>query len=419
MVPRRGFDEAAVLDVEETVRAIKADERERDTWRFFYYFNRDKGIARRMTRREWIERYVRIRDIQGNVIPLKLNRAQRRLEAWVLRMERRGMPVRIVILKARQMGFSTYVQAVFFERIMRGVNVRALIVAHKDITSKRLLEMARFMAKRISKGAGEFWDLKFEGWARGRIAIAQPIMGDLVVASAEEDDPAHGFTYQCLHLSETSRWPRPENTVRGILPPLHPVPGTYGFSESTANGDTGWFREQFWSAWKERGKPLDARRSGWVALFFPWIDHYEYRWTQTYGHGRELPEELVDEIRATLDDEEAELLKMTCRYRGLGEMKVDYDQLAWRRRKIAELESAAKGQSGIDLFHEQYPVRPEEAFLASGRPLFDTSKIDAMIAGTAEEDPAWQGELLDYGDTSSLPAMTAEALVTKMKQGIG
>jgi len=42
-------------------------------------------------------------------------------------------------------------------------------------------------------------------------------------------------------------------------------------------------------------------------------------------------------------------------------------QLAWRRREI--------GESGLDLFKQEYPSVPEEAFLTTGRPVFNPEII--------------------------------------------
>lgn len=59
----------------------------------------------------WALKCVTIRDkMSGEDIPLRLNAPQRRLLAAFERQRRRGLPIRTIILKARQWGGSTLVQ---------------------------------------------------------------------------------------------------------------------------------------------------------------------------------------------------------------------------------------------------------------------------------------------------------------------
>jgi hypothetical protein len=84
--------------------------------------------------------------------------------------------------------------------------------------------------------------------------------------------------------------------------------------------------------------------NGYTAVFIPWF------WDE--GYQTEAPADMVH------TPEEEQLVK-------------DYDlsneQLAWRRRKIAE--------NGIELFKQEYPATPEEAFLTSGRPVFNSTQL--------------------------------------------
>ena len=62
----------------------------------------------------FIRRFLKIRDKEGQLIPLVLNEPQRRLYGVVKEQWEAGKPVRIIILKARQMGFSTVTSAIVF-----------------------------------------------------------------------------------------------------------------------------------------------------------------------------------------------------------------------------------------------------------------------------------------------------------------
>ncbi|MBQ3276576.1 MAG: hypothetical protein IJH47_05935 [Oscillospiraceae bacterium] len=63
--------------------------------------------------REYIEGWLKIRTKSGAVIPFRLNPAQEKLYAVARAQQDAGKPVRIIILKARQLGFSTLTEATF------------------------------------------------------------------------------------------------------------------------------------------------------------------------------------------------------------------------------------------------------------------------------------------------------------------
>jgi hypothetical protein len=311
--------------------------------------------------------------------------------------------VRVIVLKARQMGFSTYAVAVLFERLIRDSNIRALIVAHKRDTSIALLDMVHTARKWMPCGDGS-WALKETSRARYRVSWADPIGSAIDLTSAEVDEPGHGFTCQAVNMSETSRWPDAYKKAKGVLQIIPDRPGTIAFSESTANGAAGWFYDEFNAAWDERHLPLGhaKRESSWVAMFYPWFWHHEYRWTQTYGSGRSLPKLLKIEIRKTMDDEERWLLKQKFLRKGLGWVKVDIDQLAWRRLTIR-----SKCSNSIVVFNEQYPSRPELAFQASGNPAYDTEQIQRLlkIVTQTEHHPVWRGAIQDTRPVSVMNPM--------------
>lgn len=404
----QAIPEEASIAIEETVAAAVKEiagtkttkELHANGYRYWYYFSRKHGYYRAMRPREWIERYVKIRDKSGTIRPLILNRSQRLFYARVLRMVRAKVPVRIIILKARQLGFSTLIQAIFFEQFCRDSQVRALIIAHKKDTSTNLLQMAHTMREWMSRpdgwgervlGERERYGMRFK-WssaARFQVSLGEPYWNSELITSAETQDPSHGHTFSLLHMSETSRWQNAGQVIKGILNTLPMTPGSMAFSESTANGDSGYFRDTFDEAWRQRDLSMrDSKRTTpWDAMFFPWYQHEEYYWSKTIAPGESLTEEMAREIRDSLDEEEQVLLRQTYLARGEGIRKVNYDQLLWRRMKIQEL----GGQ--VDEFHEQYPAFPHEAFLASGRPAYDGKEIRRRMS--AASGPLWRGDLCD------------------------
>lgn len=146
------------------------------------------------------------------------------------------------------------------------------------------------------------------------------------------------------------------------------TPGSAVFVESTANGVSG----EFYNLWQGavRGE------NGFIPIFIPWFVTAEYRETVPPEFERTpVEEELVEKYG--LDDE----------------------QLMFRRRKVA--------QNGVELWQQEYPSNADEAFLTTGRPVFDTNKLAERIRTAPEpigrmgligneftDDP--RGELLVY-----------------------
>lgn len=374
---------------EKVAKVAGTDVRYADNLLFTSYFTKQGGLFN-PNRREWIERYFTIKPKAASLQLLKLNPVQRRLHGLVERMKRLGIPVRVIILKARQAGISTDVQAIMFEEVLREKNRRGLIVADTDDRAEMLLRIANTARKNMPKHPeGDVWNFRMDSRAAYQLAWSDPINGSIEITSSQTSGAGRGGTLDVLHLTETAFWRDAAEQAVGILESLPDLPGTMAFNESTANGDSGWFRDEFWRSWEERHVPLMDRKSSWVALFIAWWEHDEYRWTRTFGVGRTLPPSLVMDIHKTLDEEEEWLLTQKYFVRGVGWKNVDYDQLAWRRKKIADY----SGKGGRSMFDQEHPSRPEVAFMASGAKVFDAEKIQRMLREV--RPPVWRGTLED------------------------
>lgn len=393
MTQRELTQEDIALYADEARRkASGEDPRLKQNYLFERLYDAERGHYTRkaFTRHAWIESNFTIKPKNRPLELLVANQTQRRLEAMILRMERARMPVRIATLKARQEGISTYAQAIMFEVILREKNAKGAIVADTDDRAEMLLGIANTARRNMPKDDGECWDFKMRSKAAYQLVWDAPIDGSITITSAETGGAGRGGTLRICHLSEVAFWKEASVTAAGLLESVPDMPGTIAIAESTANGDSGWFRDIFWKAWEERHVPLLERKSPWVAMFFPWWEHDEYRWTNTFGGGRALPDALVEEIKRTLSEEEEWLLKQSYFTRRKGWQRVDFDQLAWRRKKIVDFEE----KGGLTFFNQEYPSRPEVAFMATGSKVFDPEKLQAKIR--AARGPLWRGSLDEH-----------------------
>lgn len=393
-------------------------------------------LKRTLSRREWIEQFFPVRTLTGAIVRLKLNPTQRRMECWILRMERAGVPTRMIILKARKMGISTYVQAVMFEMNLRGEHMRGLIVADNGDRAALLLQIAnvartQMERERMSDGRSVPWNFRLPSKATYSMVWDRPMYCEVKITSAETDNPGRGMTPSIVHLSETAFWQDAAKAQASVMSGLPSLPGTMAFDESTANGASGKYHDDFWRAWRTRDEPLRERTELWQAVFFAWFEDPNYHWTKSYGLGRELTHKMEVDIQMSLTDEERWLLKQTYtrrwspsdewehkivwdiwelviengkivgtketykagrrvwRRKGVGKQPVTLDQLAWRRAKIVDKECAGN----LDIFNREYPSRPEVAFLATGRPVFDPNVMELLSKNVGEIKPLFTGFL--------------------------
>lgn len=329
-------------------------------------------LKARMRRREWIESHVMIRDKRGKLVPMVYNPAQRRLEAWVLRMERAQIPVRIVALKCRQIGWSTYSEAFALYMCLHEAYMSALIVADTQERAKMLLQIAHIAREHIPRfdDDKESWEFKMKAEARYSIAWAAPMNSEIQITSSESGSAGRGGTRRFVQMDEKAFWTDAQEVMAALGPSLPSMPGTYGFSISTANGDYGLFRDEFMAAWKLRhikfADRLKSIETAAIAIFFAWFENPEYRWTVQFNQKR-LPDELAAEIEKSLDEEERWLLEQRYFQRGVGWKQVDLDQIAWWRAALHG--DVCHGDRNMR--RQEYAYSPETCFVSSGRRVFD------------------------------------------------
>lgn len=399
----------------------------RDNHRFLRLFGYDDPLVVRVSgsgkrtplrRRQFIERFCMIRTKRDELLPLVMNAPQRLLEAAQIRQERARRPVRQVVLKARQVGYSTIIEGYVVERTVRRRRTKAMIVAHDDETSGEVLQMAHLMKDEMPRGKGKKWKWRMKHGATYHIAFGDPIGGQIKIASAQKKHPGRGFTMSFLHASEVAFWPDAELKAQSLLNVLLDRAGTYCFMESTANGDTGFFFDTFWKAWEQRDVPIARRETMWNAIFIPWFALDEYAWSKTFGDGQELPADIALGILNTLTKHEAWLLEQkrfrrwrpddeweeverngarVWRRKHVGWQPVTLDQLAWRRRIIEDkMGGKALDPDSWKGFQAEFPATPEEAFQATGQQTFNRKLIQDAIERTYAPD--FVGDLVDLAD---------------------
>lgn len=207
---------------------------------------------------EWrLDHLYTIVDDQAREIPFRLNAEQRQFLA--------NLHDRNIILKARQLGFSTELCLMGLDQSLFNANFNAAIIAHS-------LEDAG----KLFRGKVQFAWERLPDALRSHIGLRSETAGGMVFGNGSSivvDTSARSQTLQFLHISEfgkiCAKFPeRAKEIVTGSFPAV--APGGIITVESTAEGQEGRFHDLTMTALQAQQErraltPLDFRLH-----FFPW-----------------------------------------------------------------------------------------------------------------------------------------------------
>jgi hypothetical protein len=295
------------------------------------------------------ELFLKILDKEKRLTPFRWNKAQAHFHA-----NRTG---RDLILKARQLGFSTYVQGEMFRRTVTQTRTTITLAHDADTTAK-----LRIMADR-------YWEnCKFNSiqparkYANASMTTYPEFDSVVTIATAGNVETGRGDTYTDMHGSEVAFWKDAEKIIAGAMQGGSPDV----VLESTPNGAQGFFYERCMEAY--RGDSV------WTLHFYPWW------WDDAYR--------LLAPADIEYTEAEAKLAN---------DHNLDAEQITWRRMKQKEL----KG-----LFVQEYPEDPITCFLTSGNSYFG----DMTDVFTAPMNPVYDPTHeyvagLDFGQSNDFTAM--------------
>lgn len=269
---------------------------------------------------------LRVRSRTGRNIPLAANRAQRTYE------RRHGAGN--LILKARQLGMTTWVAGQFFLRTITHPGTLTVQVAHTQEAAESIFRIVHRFLRCLPSS------IRQRALRTSLINARQIIFPDMDseyrVQTAGAPNAGRGLTITNLHCSEVARWPGDAAEIlQGLRAALSPAGELV--LESTPMGAAGCF----WKEWQ------DADKTGAVRHFFPW-------WWEDAYVGRAVEQESLSETEQRL----------------IREHGLTLQQIGYRRRIQESFRGLAK---------QEYAEDADECFLASGECVFDTAAIDARL----------------------------------------
>lgn len=291
-----------------------------------------------INRKLYIEKFIKIVNKDGELVPLKFNYAQNKLYDVIKEQTKENKPVRIIILKARQMGISTCVEAILNTNTMLNFNMKTGIITHQASATANLFKMSKIMYQSLPNKLRPQVLKDNQNELVFNNIDNTGLNSELKCMTAGSSGVGRSDTYKQLHLSEYAFWPGDKKaTLNGLLQAVPNTPNSIVIIESTANGF-----EHFKELWDDAVEG----NSDFIPVFFPWFKMPEYR--MTYD-GFDLTEE------------EKELKRI---------YSLDNEQLSWRRWCIKN-----NCSNDIDMFKQEYPSNPEEAFLSTGKCLFNKEQV--------------------------------------------
>lgn len=305
-------------------------------------------------------------DKAGKKSRFKLNWAQDELY--------KGMWYCNVILKARQLGLSTFVGLLFLDRCLFNSNVSAGIIAHTREDAEKLFKRIKFSYDNLPDAikaerratTDSARELQFSNGSFLRVGTSM-----------------RGSTLQYLHISEfgkiCAKFPeKAQEIITGSLNTI--AAGQYVFIESTAEGSGGYFYEICKKAQKTEKEKLRLTELDWKFFFFPWWKDPSYtlsEYIEPQGYLKEY-------------------------FQGLEAKGINLSgaQIAWYCKKY---------QTQEDDMLREYPSTPEESFQGSASGLFygrhiGQARIEKRIANVPYDEnalvhTAWD---LGFGDNTAI-----------------
>lgn len=272
----------------------------------------------------YAQKLLKIRTKQGGVEPFILNSIQKKLDDKLQALLRERGRIRVIVLKARQMGISTYIQGRFYHRTTHLSGRQAYILTHETEASANLFKMALRFHDHMHPAMRP----ETQNRSASELYFSRQDSG-YKVGTAGSKNTGRSSTLHLFHGSEVAFWPDADTHVTGVMQAVGDVDGTEIILESTANGPAGYFYESW--------KGAIAGTNEFTPIFFAWFEMDEYR--------RECPPGF------RLEDDEREIART---------YNLDDDQMHWRRAKIAEF------NGNVKMFQQEYPSNPDEAFVNTG-----------------------------------------------------
>lgn len=275
--------------------------------------------------------------------------------------------IRSVSLKPRQAGWSTLIAGINTHKMATQFNERGIMLADKfartnevhGIYSTFVNNIPLPIRPMIDKNNGD--EILFDNPNKDQRTVKQGLGSGFKSETAQDPNAGRSGTRKWAHLTEHAFYPHALEIDEGVQNSIPLAPGTRIFKESTANGMAG-DGEAFYVLWEA----AQRRETIYKPFFVAWYEIDDYQ--------LQVPPGFI--LNAT----EADLVRRC--------PQITHANLSWRRLKISEYSKTSDSAlTPEERFKQDFPSYPEEAFLSTGRPVFDMDKLKNLINEYRSDPP--------------------------------
>ncbi len=291
-----------------------------------------------------------------------------------------------IILKPRQVGFTTYTATYISDMMMNLEQCRAMALSHnekdQDLIWQKYERIFTYMPdvlEIVDPSGRVINEVRFkptlDRFSDSNIKFGNFTEAELYVRHAgSKDNVGKGDTVNAVHLSEAANYAE-YDTVKASLSQQIPLdaPEVFFMVESTANGMTG-IGEGFYNEWKRAEASWAAYKagktknfSGFVPFFVPWYEVSKYQMPLINGDMYSIDNVDFYPVSKQKFIENEGMLRE--------EFKVTEEQLNWYRWNLVQ-----RCNSKILDAYRYYPTFPEEAFQGSSQSYFNSGILVPMRA---------------------------------------
>ena len=300
---------------------------------------------------------------QGRDIPFSLNYPQRKYLKELEELRTAGLPIDIILLKARQWGGSTLTQLyMLWIQLVHKKNWNSVICGDIEKQSSIVAGMLNKVISHYPSWASAGYKIKttpYQGAQKTRVINISNSRYSL--GSAQKPDSLRSEDISMAHLTEVGLWKatqgkKPEDLVQSIFGSIASAPYTMKVLESTAKGVGNFFHRTWLDA--------VAGKNNFRPVFIAWFD--------------------IPLYSKPINDYNSFINSMTEDEHRLFELGATLEAINWYREKSKEFPEKWRLDS-------EYPSTPTEAFQSTGRRVFRLEYVKTTRESCIK--PWWTGDV--------------------------
>lgn len=232
----------------------------------------------------WLTRYYRIA-ANNSIIPFTFRGGQKAFYQVCQDLEEKGKSIEIQCLKARQQGFTTLIEGIMTHRALFVPGAKCSVASANDQKTYVMMGMMYTALEHIPWWLGP---TQTKDKRSGAAILEFSNVGTAIVvqSGSMKGGIGQGTTPTAVHLSEVCDWTDPVMQIEeGLFKAIHASPEIFMVLESTGNGNTGWWADQ----WRSNKEYYHLGRSRLFPLFIPWYMTPELYPTPTWIKDHPIP----------------------------------------------------------------------------------------------------------------------------------